>query len=180
MQRISTLTKALDLFGLGKHGFKNGDLATGILPTDLDAAWFNGIQEEVVAVIEAAGIAPSGASLAQLLLALRSAGVFQTQATNDSSTKVATTAFANPGSSLSANGYKPLPGGLILQWGTVNATVAGAAVTYAMTYPTAGYITLLGNNNDIGITTAALSLTLSGFVAKASAPAAYNYISLGC
>lgn len=139
MQRISTLTKTLNLFGLGKHGFKNGDLATGILPTDLDAAWCNGIQEEVVAVIEAAGIELSGASLAQLLLALRSAGVFQTAALGDSGTKAATTAFANPGSSLSTNGYQRLPSGLIIQWGTnlSNVTIGvGQPITFPLTFPT--------------------------------------------
>jgi hypothetical protein len=93
MQRIDTLTKAVDLFGAGKHGFKDGNLAGGIAPTDLNATWFNLVQEELLAVIEAAGLAPNGATLNQLLLALRAAGVFTTPAQFDNTTKAATTAF---------------------------------------------------------------------------------------
>lgn len=70
MDRISTATKAVDLFGAGKHGFKNGDLANSILPTDLNAEWFNGAQEEVVNVIEGAGIAPDANTLNQLKAAI--------------------------------------------------------------------------------------------------------------
>lgn len=141
MQRISTLTKAIDLFGLGKHGFKNGDLATGILPTDLDAAWFNGLQEEVVAVIEAAGIAPSGASLTQLLLALRSSGVFQTPTQFDSSTKAATTAFVQAAGFHFKN-VSPIaiPGNIVLTPAQAGhwAEVTGTGVTVTLPALTAG------------------------------------------
>lgn len=70
MDRISTASKAVDLFGAGKHGFKNGDLALGITPTDFNADWFNGVQEELLNVIEAAGLVPAAATRNQLLLAL--------------------------------------------------------------------------------------------------------------
>lgn len=93
MDRISTATKAPDLFGVGKHGFRDGDLGAGITPTDFNAAWFNGVQEEILNVLEAAGIVPAAGTLNQLLLALRAAGVFQTATALDSSTKAATTAF---------------------------------------------------------------------------------------
>lgn len=66
MQRISTTTKAFDLFGVGKHGFKDGDLGLGILPTDFSAEWCNGMQEEVMAVIEGAGLTPDANNLNQL------------------------------------------------------------------------------------------------------------------
>jgi hypothetical protein len=66
MQRIDTLTKAVDLHGAGKHGFKDGNLAGGIAPTDFNADWCNGMQEELLAIIEAAGLAPDGATLTQL------------------------------------------------------------------------------------------------------------------
>lgn len=71
MQRISTITKVLDFFGVGKHGFRDGDLATGILPTDLNAAWFNGAQEELLSVVEGAGIAADGAVLTQVRQAIK-------------------------------------------------------------------------------------------------------------
>lgn len=70
MDRISTSTVALNAFGPGKNGFKDGDLSQGVSPTDLEAEWFNGVQEELLAVIEAAGITPNATNRAQLLEAL--------------------------------------------------------------------------------------------------------------
>lgn len=52
MQRISTPTKAEDLFGPGKHGFRDGDPLTGTPPTTLSAAFFNSLQEEVANAVE--------------------------------------------------------------------------------------------------------------------------------
>lgn len=71
MKRIATPTKALDLFGPGKHGFKNGDLANGIQPTDLEADWFNQVQEELARLPEGAGIELDGNVRTQLLQAVR-------------------------------------------------------------------------------------------------------------
>lgn len=71
MKRIDTATRALNLFGAGKDGYKDGDLAGGTAPTDLNAAAMNGPQEEILAVVEASGIVASGADLAQLLKAMR-------------------------------------------------------------------------------------------------------------
>lgn len=70
MERIATATKAVDLYGAGKHGFKDGNLGLGISPTDLEAAWFNGTQEELLALIEGAGIAP-GVALTQVRQAIK-------------------------------------------------------------------------------------------------------------
>lgn len=71
MKRIDTATRAVNLFGTGKDGFKNGDLSAGDPPTDLNAGWFNGAQEELMTVIEGAGLAPSGGDLTQLWQALQ-------------------------------------------------------------------------------------------------------------
>lgn len=71
MHRIDTNTKAVDLFGAGKHGYKNGDQALGVPATDLDAAVFNAVQEEIVGVIEAAGIALVKGDHTQLTSAIR-------------------------------------------------------------------------------------------------------------
>lgn len=54
MQRIATGTKAVDLFGSGKHGFQDGS-SPGVDPTDLNAKWFNGVQEELVGPVEVVG-----------------------------------------------------------------------------------------------------------------------------
>lgn len=63
-----------------------------------------------------------------------------TQAVNDISTKVATTAFANPASSVAASGYVTLPSGIILQWKTgtnIPSLATGGNTTQAFTFPLA-------------------------------------------
>lgn len=72
MRRITTGTRELNLFGPGKDGFKNGDLANAILPTDLNADWFNQVQEELANFVETAGIVLDGGVRTQLVQALRS------------------------------------------------------------------------------------------------------------
>ncbi|PAV48508.1 hypothetical protein CK486_08650 [Pseudomonas sp. HAR-UPW-AIA-41] len=71
MRRISTPTAAQDLFGPGKHGFRNGDPANAILATRLQAEWFNALQEEVAGLVEQAGIVLDPEDSTQLLKALR-------------------------------------------------------------------------------------------------------------
>lgn len=71
MRRIDTATKAVDLFGAGKHGFKDGDPALAILATKLNAAFFNSAQEELASVVEAAGLGLNPADNTQLLQAIR-------------------------------------------------------------------------------------------------------------
>jgi hypothetical protein len=63
-----------------------------------------------------------------------------TPAENDSTTKVASTAFVNPARLLAANGYQKFASGLIIQWG-FNARVGSSAqtVTYPIAFPTAVY-----------------------------------------
>ncbi|SFG29333.1 hypothetical protein SAMN05518865_110160 [Duganella sp. CF458] len=72
MKRISTSTKSVDKFGAGKHGFTNGNAVAGIPATDLEDSWFDHVQEEICAVIEAGGLALDGTNRAQLLAVLRS------------------------------------------------------------------------------------------------------------
>lgn len=57
MQRINTPSKAVDLFGAGKHGFRDGDIGGGIVATKLQALFFNLVQETICRFIEGAGIA---------------------------------------------------------------------------------------------------------------------------
>lgn len=56
MQRISTDSKAVDLFGAGKHGYTAGDPPSGVPATEMSAAALNAIQEEIAGVIEGADI----------------------------------------------------------------------------------------------------------------------------
>ena len=67
---IDTDDKVTNLFGVGLHGFKNGDSQTGIAPTGLEAGWFNNTQQEINNVLAAAGVTPSNASNAQLAAAI--------------------------------------------------------------------------------------------------------------
>lgn len=71
MDRINTPTKQANLFGAGKHGFRDGDNNAGISPTDLDAAWFNDLQEELLAIIEGVGIAPAAGQRTQVYQAIQ-------------------------------------------------------------------------------------------------------------
>ncbi len=68
MDRIpsSEPTKATDLFGSGKHGYTE----TLPAPTKWRAPAANGVQEEIVRTIEAAGLVPSADDLGQLARAL--------------------------------------------------------------------------------------------------------------
>lgn len=63
-----------------------------------------------------------------------------TAALADATTKVASTAFVNPGQSLGANGYTKYPNGLIVQWG-FNTRVGSSAqtVTFPLAFPNAFY-----------------------------------------
>lgn len=76
-----------------------------------------------------------------------------TAATNTSTTQIATTEFANPGASLSANGYQKLPSGLIMQWGYQTNIPAdgGVDITYPIAFPNAtGSVTatFTGSSSD--------------------------------
>lgn len=140
MKRIDTATAVPDLFGSGKPGFRDGNLASGQVPTDLNAKWFNQIQEELARVIEAAGLTLDESNLAQLLAALSLPGVFATPAAGDNTTRAATTAFVRNASpaSLGATGWQRLPSGLIMQWGSILVpTATGAFFTFPIAFPNA-------------------------------------------
>ena len=72
MHRIDTPNKAIDLFGAGRHGWRDGALASGIRATEFNAAFQNMVQEELAAVVEAAGLTLDPANHTQLLAALQS------------------------------------------------------------------------------------------------------------
>jgi phage-related tail fiber protein len=71
MQRIATATRAPDLWGVGKAGFKEGDVLTGDPATSLSAAWFNNTQEEICNVIEGAGLVLNADDRTQLQQAIQ-------------------------------------------------------------------------------------------------------------
>jgi hypothetical protein len=61
----------IDLGG-GRRGFRGKDTVAGIPGTELAATWHNEVQEELIALIEKSGQAPSGVNLLQILQGIRS------------------------------------------------------------------------------------------------------------
>jgi len=121
----------------------------------LDADWANMLQEELIAVVVAAGLTPSKTNRAQVRDAL--AVLYFNSTTSVASTaeaqsltannKVITPlrlseAFKGANQSLAASGYQKLPGGLILQWGTFtsnasNTTGTPQLIALPITFPNA-------------------------------------------
>lgn len=71
---------------------------------------------------------------------------------NDSSTRLATTAFANPANSLSSSGYQKFSSGLIIQWGSQSVSNnSTASVTLPVSFSSAIYVatvTFSGTNTS--------------------------------
>jgi len=91
--------------------------------------------------VAAAQIASATITGTQIVSSVALAGspTTTTQGTNDSSTKIATTAFVNPGSSLGGSNFTPgfmrFPNGLVMQWGPIPLT-NGSGTQVTITYPT--------------------------------------------
>lgn len=79
----------------GAEGFFTEGVPGSVPATLARASWLNMIQEELRAIVVAGGLTPLKTTYNQVLLALRSAGVFVTQSLSDSSTKAATTEFVH-------------------------------------------------------------------------------------
>jgi hypothetical protein len=71
MQRTQSLTRKLNLFGAGKHGFTEGDPTIPEAATVVGMESMNSLQEEVAGIVEGAGIALNGADNFQALKAVR-------------------------------------------------------------------------------------------------------------
>lgn len=57
--------------GAGRRGFRDENLPLGVEGTEVTAAWLNAIQEEMLAVVQDAGLEPADNDWTQLLQALR-------------------------------------------------------------------------------------------------------------
>lgn len=107
MQRINTPSKAIDLFGPGKHGYQPGNPATGALATAMSPDACNALQEEIARAIEGAGIALDPANNAQLLSAIQSL-------------------ITNRNLSGLVRSLTPIGGALVREWADItNATTVG-------------------------------------------------------
>lgn len=66
---------------------------------------------------------------------LAGGGTTTTQAVNTSNASISSTAFANPASSVNANGYVEFPSGVIMEWGSGNISGGNANVTFPIAFP---------------------------------------------
>lgn len=106
--------------------FTSGNPVSGIPATVIPDWWLNMIQEEIRAVVVAAGLTPSKTTLTQLRDGLA--------------------VLYGGGGSVAMPGWQKLPGGLIIQWGdAANA----ASVVMPVAFPTRGFVVLCGDaDND--------------------------------
>lgn len=136
MFRIDTATAAGALPAPAAAGapgyFTGGDPVHGVAPTTISPDWLNGIQEELIAILAAAGIAEAKGTNNQVLLALQALFV----------------SSAGLGQSLTSNGYAKLPGGLIIQWGTGSQSGGSGsqAITFPIAFPNACLMGLASNS----------------------------------
>lgn len=204
MLRIATATKAANLFGAGKDGFKDGDAVSGVVATDLEAKFFNHIQEAVVRTIEAAGLVLSGTDYDQFNAALNlifakllsptftGTPAGPTAALGTNTTQLATTAFAlaeitnqfnkSGQHSLASAGYQKFPGGLIFQWGTASVNSAGTTVTFPVAFPTACRNVMATNRHQGAFDLWAVdSFTAANFIGWANNASVTNgyYLAIG-
>lgn len=82
MQRIATATRKIDLFGAGKDGFTSGNVNSKIAPTQLEAKWFNNVQEEVANFIEQLGLTLDPADRTQMFKAAKGQTTWQANGSN--------------------------------------------------------------------------------------------------
>ena len=83
--------------------------------------------------------------------------------------------------STAASGYQKLPGGLIIQWGTVSfAAATSATVTWSVPFPTACLVAIAANPSTTQvITTASVNTTTGSFQIPTAATLSTTFIALG-
>jgi hypothetical protein len=107
--------------------FTNGSVANGVSPTNLDAGWFNTYQRELVAILTAAGVAPSSANDAQVIAALKS--LFLQSSNNLSDLQSIPKALGNLGLGNS---------------GIVTGLPVGTPIPWPSSTPPAGFVSMVG------------------------------------
>lgn len=85
--------KSIPSAGLSNGRFVDEDPRAGTPGSLIPASWGNGVTQELLSVIQAAGLTPSEQLDNQLLTALRSSGLFTTAPQFDNDRSVATTEF---------------------------------------------------------------------------------------
>ncbi|WDZ97995.1 hypothetical protein Herbaro_09500 [Herbaspirillum sp. WKF16] len=84
------------------------------------------------------------------------------------------------GGSISANGWKRLPGGLILQWGVGNFNNGGFVNSFPITFPNNVFAMSTGSNSGNPPTTLGVSPTNNGFTGfTGSAASSHYFMAIG-
>lgn len=187
MKRITTPTRVFNKFGAGKDGFTDGDVIGGVQATDLEATWFDQVQEEIASVIEAAGFTLNASSVAQLLQAIRILG----GAAPVGSTRNAamTVAVASASATFSADEIvvSSALGGSAYRLPafnkTVNLATVGAGGMDTGAAPVSGYVALYAIYNPTTTASALLAVNATAAVAPsvysgANMPAGYSASAL--
>lgn len=123
MERINGSAVATDLHGAGKDGFRDGNKALGIAATVVNSEFMNGVQEEIIRAIEAAGLTPTAGDNTQLLQAINKL----VKNPSDKIVRVASTAAINlaaPGANI--DGIAMVAGDTFLE--KDNATLANRGI----------------------------------------------------
>lgn len=114
MRRIDTSTAAQDLFGKGKHGWRNGNPQAGVRPTQFNAEFVNALQEEIANAIERAGISLNPEDNQQLFKAVEKIASEQGKTVlNDTPLVIYAKDRAEFVAKNSANVYQSIPDGAI-------------------------------------------------------------------
>lgn len=164
MQRIDVASAAVALpvpSAQSKPGyFTEGNPLTGVPATIVTADFLNMLQEELISILDAAGITPSKTSFGQVLAALRV--LF-----------AATSSFSG---SFGQSGYLKLPNGFILQWAFTGPLTNQAlnTVSFPIQFPRAAFAMLASagqlltlTTNQVGVGAAPIS-TSQGQIAVAA------------
>lgn len=127
---------------------------------------FTGNATFAAAISVGANLSVSGTSGFTGVATFTASPIIPTASVNDSSTKAASTAFANPSSSTSANGYQEWPSGLIYQFGATASLAAGShTINLNKNFSTACYgVTLTCTNGSSVASGAITALSTSQFV----------------
>ena len=154
--------KSVPSAGLVNGKFVDEDPVRGAPGSLIPASWGNGITQEVVSVIQAAGITPAEGINNQLLTALRGSGLFVTAPQFDNDNAVATTKFVTR-SGLQYSGFASYGVGTALTASNVGGVASfSSAAPITTTLPATTGIAHASTLHVINAGAGALTVTTAG------------------
>ncbi|MFJ4197541.1 phage tail protein [Pseudomonas sp. NPDC089534] len=132
--------KSVPSVGLVNGRFVDEDPLAGTPGSLIPAAWGNGVTQEILGVVKAAGMTPDEANSNQLLGALRSPALFMTAAQFDASRSAATCEFVQQALGSHANA-RSIAGPVQLTAADVGCAIGlGGTAAYTVTLPDAATV----------------------------------------